>query len=73
MKFFYRFLYRPIMRLAHHFNWHYAPPIYPEETRSFGVHGAVFAMTIKRGNGKSMRHEEEARRLGVYPPHEGGV
>lgn len=25
-----RFAYRHIMRLAHRFNWHYAPPIYPE-------------------------------------------
>ena len=23
-------LYRIIMRIAHHYNWHYAPPIYPE-------------------------------------------
>lgn len=27
---FYRFLYRPLMRLAHRHDWHYAPPIYPE-------------------------------------------
>jgi len=24
------FLYRFIMRIAHKYNWHYAPPIYPE-------------------------------------------
>ena len=23
-------LYRLIMRIAHKYNWHYAPPIYPE-------------------------------------------
>lgn len=23
-------LYRVVMRLAHRFNWHYAPPIYPD-------------------------------------------
>ena len=23
-------LYRTIMRVAHHFNWHYAPPCYPD-------------------------------------------
>ena len=22
--------YRTVMRVAHRFNWHYAPPIYPE-------------------------------------------
>lgn len=26
---YYRFLYRPIMRLAHRFDWHYAPTIGP--------------------------------------------
>jgi len=24
------FFYRLIMRIAHRYNWHYAPPIYPE-------------------------------------------
>ena len=23
-------LYRIVMRIAHYFNWHYAPPIYPD-------------------------------------------
>ena len=23
-------LYPKIMRVAHHYHWHYAPPIYPE-------------------------------------------
>lgn len=27
---FYRFLYRPLMKFAHRFNWHYAPPCYPD-------------------------------------------
>lgn len=27
---FYGFFYRLIMRVAHRFNWHYAPPIYPD-------------------------------------------
>jgi hypothetical protein len=27
----YRTLYRPVMRLAHRFNWHYAPPMYPDD------------------------------------------
>ena len=28
---YYRFLHRPVMRLAHHFNWHYAPPFVVED------------------------------------------
>jgi hypothetical protein len=27
---FYATLYRPLMRLAHRYHWHYAPPIHPE-------------------------------------------
>lgn len=26
----FRLFYRPVMRMAHRFNWHYAPPIFPE-------------------------------------------
>jgi len=26
----YRTLYRPVMRLAHRFHWHHAPPCYPD-------------------------------------------
>ena len=29
MWFYYRFLHRPLMRLAHRFDWHYAPVIGP--------------------------------------------
>lgn len=32
--FFARFLYRPIMKVAHRFNWHYAPEIGPFEDGS---------------------------------------
>ena len=31
---FYRFLYRPLMKLAHRYNWHYAPVIGPFEDGS---------------------------------------
>ncbi len=27
---FRRTLYRPLMKLAHRYNWHYAPPCYPD-------------------------------------------
>jgi len=30
MKAIRRLFYRPLMRVAHRYNWHYAPPIYPE-------------------------------------------
>lgn len=27
---FRRTLYQPLMRMARYFNWHYAPPLYPD-------------------------------------------
>jgi len=33
---FYGTLYRPLMRLAHRYNWHYAPPSYPIPPRHPG-------------------------------------
>lgn len=27
---YYRLMHRPLMRLAHRYNWHYAPPCYPD-------------------------------------------
>jgi hypothetical protein len=27
---FYGFFYQSIMKIAHYFNWHYAPPCYPD-------------------------------------------
>ena len=42
-------LYRVIMRIAHHYNWHYAPPIYPENDVQLWCKWCGFRETIHRG------------------------
>ena len=40
--------YRAIMRLAHRFNWHYAPPVYLEGDTQLWCKWCGFRQTIKR-------------------------
>jgi hypothetical protein len=40
--------YRVIMRLAHRYHWHYAPPIYPEGDTQLWCKWCGFRETIKR-------------------------
>ena len=42
------FFYRLIMRIAHRYNWHYAPPIYPENDIQLWCKWCGFRQTIKR-------------------------
>ena len=51
---FYGFFYRTIMKAAHHFNWHYAPPIYPENDIQLWCKWCGFRQTIKRGDAPSL-------------------
>lgn len=45
-------LYRLTMRIAHRFNWHYAPPIYPEGDTQLWCKWCGFSQTIKRARDK---------------------
>lgn len=45
---FYGFVYRAIMRLAHRFNWHYAPPCYPDGDTMLVCHWCGFRQVVKR-------------------------
>jgi len=45
------YFYRLIMRIAHKFNWHYAPPIYPEGDTQLWCQWCGFRQTIKRKGG----------------------
>jgi hypothetical protein len=40
-------LYRLVMRVAHRYNWHYAPPIYPEGDTQLWCKWCGFRQTIK--------------------------
>ena len=43
------FFYRIIMKIAHKYHWHYAPPIYPEGDTQLWCKWCGFRQTIKRG------------------------
>lgn len=44
----YGFFYRLVMRITHHYNWHYAPPIYPDGDTQLWCQWCGFRQTIKR-------------------------
>lgn len=46
-------LYRAVMKFAHRFNWHYAPPIYPEGDTQLWCKWCGFRMTLPNTGGKS--------------------
>ena len=43
------YIYRLVMIIAHKYNWHYAPPIYPENDVQLWCKWCGFRQTIKRG------------------------
>lgn len=55
-------IYRKVMKIAHKYNWHYAPPVYPDGDTMLWCQWCGFRSVIKRKNDD----------LGVSPsqPHE---
>lgn len=49
------FFYQLIMKIAHKFNWHYAPPIYPEGDTQLWCKWCGFRQTVKRRNQSEKR------------------
>lgn len=43
-------IYAFVMRLAHRFNWHYAPPVYPEGDTHLWCQWCGFRQTVKRAS-----------------------
>lgn len=43
-------LYRFVMKLAHKYNWHYAPPVYPDGDTQLWCQWCGFRETIKKVN-----------------------
>jgi len=41
-------VYRLVMRIAHRYNWHYAPPIYPEDDIQLWCKWCGFRMTLPK-------------------------
>ena len=62
----YGLAYRIIMRLAHRFNWHYAPPIYPDRDTMLWCKWCGFRQVINEPG----KLREEIRRH--TPADEGG-
>jgi hypothetical protein len=50
----YGYLYRTTMKLAHRFNWHYAPPIYPEGDTQLWCKWCGFQATVRRKGDKGL-------------------
>lgn len=46
--FVYSRLYRAVMRLAHRFHWHYAPPSYPDGDTMLWCHWCGFRQVTER-------------------------
>lgn len=44
----YYFFYSTVMKIAHKFNWHYAPPIYPEGDTHLWCQWCGFRQTVKK-------------------------
>ncbi len=42
------FFYRLVMRVAHRYNWHYAPPVYPDGDTMLWCHWCGMRDVIKR-------------------------
>lgn len=59
-----RFVYRPFMRLAHRFNWHHAPPCYPDGDTQLWCDWCGFRQTIKRGEWRGNTYLPPPRILG---------
>ena len=48
------YFYRWSMKFAHRFNWHYAPPIYPDGDTQLWCKWCGFRQTVKK-RGKNVR------------------
>lgn len=42
--------YRFIMRLSHKYNWHYAPPVYPDGDTKLKCNWCGFSQVVERVN-----------------------
>ena len=62
----YYFFYSTIMKIAHKFNWHYAPPVYPDGDTQLWCKWCGFRQTIKRAKEHvEVATDEEVRRIDV--------
>ncbi len=60
--------YRVTMRVAHRYNWHYAPPSYPERDTLLWCHWCGFRQITKRGGYEKVN--DQAKICAVCEPQE---
>ena len=60
-------VYRLIMRIAHRYNWHYAPPIYPDGDTQLWCMWCGFRQTVRRID-EVNRKAARVMREGDNPP-----
>ena len=51
-------LYRPLMKIAHKLNWHYAPPCYPNGDTLLWCRWCGFRALVKRNDEMEAGHAE---------------
>lgn len=56
-------LYRFVMKMAHKYNWHYAPPIYPENDIQLWCKWCGFRQTIYRKDGVSQQEKYNLKEI----------
>lgn len=61
----YGYFYRNMMKLAHKYNWHYAPPIYPDGDTQLWCKYCGFRQTIKRKPESLMEMHAKAEVAGI--------
>lgn len=55
-------IYRLVMRIAHKYNWHYAPPIYPDGDTQLWCQWCGFRQTICRAGYKDVIFKDENKK-----------
>lgn len=55
------YLYTLIMRIAHKYNWHYAPPIYPEGDTQLWCKWCGFRQTIRKASDIGYKELEQTQ------------
>jgi hypothetical protein len=52
------FIYRTIMKIAHKYNWHYAPPVYPDGDKMLWCQWCGFRAVVLRRDMKEVKSEQ---------------
>ena len=54
-------IYRAVMRIAHRYHWHYAPPIYPDGDTMLWCKWCGFRQVIRKRDHSDLTQTKKAR------------